>query len=475
MRKTADAAKMTAAELSAGYAARRFSPLEITQILLERTHRLNPHLNALYIIDDERALAAAAASTERWARGAARGPLDGVPTTIKDALPSIGDPSYRGSAAHAADSQVFDTDAPVVARMREAGMVFLGKTTMPDFGILASGYSSKHGVTRNPWRPDRTTGGSSAGAAAAIAAGLHPLAIGTDIVGSIRLPASFTGQFGFKPSQGRVPYYFPNSPSLVAGPMARTVEDAALLMNIAARPDIRDFTALAPDGTDYVQCLERRAGKATIAVVTDLGFGVEPDAQVVAAVEEAAKVLEKAGHRLVRRTVVFSTQDLREAERFYKVRCRTEFLTMPAARQAQAKVIAAWSAEADAMSATDFYSAFNRLQKMRETAARLIDDCDFLILPSVPRLAFPAEQPGFGPDDLFAPWINTFLFNLTEQPASSIPCAISAEGLPIGMQIVGQRYADASVFTLSRAFEELVPMHQEMDRVIDLQQGVTTG
>ena len=462
---------MTAAELSACYAARQLSPVEVADALLRRTWALNPVLNALYTVDAERAMAAARASEVRWARGAPLGPLDGVPTTVKDALPSIGDPSYRGSAAYAGDNPVAETDAPAVARMREAGMVFLGKTTMPDFGILASGTSSRHGTTRNPWRLDRTPGGSSAGAAASVAAGLAPVAVGTDIVGSIRLPASFTGLVGFKPSQGRVPYYVPNSPSLVAGPVARTVEDAALLMNVVARPDSRDYTALEPDGTDYAAVLRRQIEGATIGVVTNLGFGIDPEPEVVAAVTEAAHLLGSQGHKLAWRQASFSAEDLREAERFYKVRCRTEFLAMPAERRRQAQVIADWSAEADAMSATEFYRAFNRLERLRETAVQLMDGCDFLLLPTVPSMAFPAEQPGHGPDALFAPWANTFLFNLTGQPASSMPCAVSNEGLPIGLQIVGRRHADADVFALSAAFEALRPLHGALRAVIGRQRG----
>ena len=464
-----EAVTLTAFELSEGYAAKRFSPVEIAKELLAQVHRLNGKLNALYIVDDEGALASAAASERRWFRGMALSQLDGVPTTIKDALMSIGQPSYRGSAAHAAEQQVFDSDHPTVARMRQAGMVFLGKTTMPDFGIFGTGYSTKHGITRNPWNVGRTSGGSSAGAAASIASGMNPVAVGTDIVGSIRLPASFTGIFGFKPSQGRVPYYFLNSPSLVAGPMARTVRDAALLMNIIARPDDRDFSALPADGIDYLSCLRPLETREPIALVTDLGFGVTPDADVIAAVEKAAQSLEQAGHRIVRRDVSFNKEDFREAERFYKVRCRTEFLSMPAERQQLSPIIAEWTAEADRMSATDFYRAFNRLQRMREAAVRIIDGCEFLLMPSVPRVAFAADQSGFGPDSLFAPWANTFLFNLSEQPASSIPCGISRDGMPIGLQIVGKRFADASVFRLSHQFECLFPMHSNLMRIIESQ------
>lgn len=230
---------------------------------------------------------------------------------------------------------------------------------MPDFGILASGTSSKHGVTRNPWRPDRTPGGSSAGAAASIAAGLVPVAVGTDIVGSIRLPALFTGLLGFKPNQGRVPYHPPNSPSLVTGPMARMVQDAALLMNVISGHDLRDYTALEPDGTDYAAALSAPVAGATIAVVADLGFGVDPEPEVMAALEDSARLLERSGHRLVARQAMFSAEDQHEAERFYKAPCRAEFFGMPVERQAQAPVIAAWSAEADTMSAVDFHRAYS--------------------------------------------------------------------------------------------------------------------
>ena len=461
-----DIANMTAAAMSAGYAARTFSPVEITTGLLQRTRMLNLELNALYTIEDDRAMVAARASEARWAVGAPLSPLDGVPTTIKDALPSVGDASYRGSAAYVGDDPVAQTDAPVVARMREAGMVFLGKTTMPDFGILASGTSSKHGVTRNPWRMDRTPGGSSAGAAASVAAGLAPLVVGTDIVGSIRLPASFTGLFGFKPSQGRVPYYVPNSPSLVAGPMARNVRDAALLMNVISQPDSRDYTALEPNGIDYAAALQTSPQGATIAVLTDLGFGLQPEPEVIAAVTRAAAMLCDAGHKLVWREAAFTQADLRVAERFYKIRCRAEFRAAPAERQSQAPVIGAWTAEVDSMSATDAYQAFSALERLRERAARLIDGCDYLVLPSVPTLAFPAEQPSYAADAMFGPWANTFLFNLTGQPASSVPCAVSAEGLPIGLQIVGRRFADASVFALSAACEALLPMQDTLREVI---------
>ncbi|MEX0732153.1 MAG: amidase, partial [Aquisalimonadaceae bacterium] len=458
--------RMTARELLDGYRRREFSPVEVTDELLELTDQLNGDLNAFYVIDRQGAQAAARASERRWLGGAPCGLLDGVPSSIKDALPSIGAVSYRGSAAHEPNPKEATTDAPSIARMREAGAVFLGKTTMPDFGILASGTSSRHGVTRNPWNPGYTPGGSSAGTAASIAAGINPLAVGTDIVGSIRLPASFCGIFGLKPSQGRVPYYFPNSPSLVAGPMARTVEDAALLLNVIARPDARDFTALAPSEVDYLSNLKADIRGTRIGFLSDLGFGVPVDAEVAAAVEAGVRGLETAGCDVVPVDDGFTVEDLLVAERFYQVRCRTELDNFDHDRQRQATVIETWSKPAAQMTATEFYGVFNALQKLRERAARLIDGFDFLVLPAVPQPPFAADAPAYHMDQLFAPWANNFLFNLTEQPASSVPCGMTAAGLPIGLQIVGRRFDDVGVLRLSRAFEDVLPWRDKLDGLI---------
>lgn len=448
-------ASMTALELLAGYRRRAFSPTEVVTELLARAEALQPRLNAFYLLDGERALSAARASEARWMRRSPCGSLDGVPSSIKDALPSLGHVSYRGSAAHPTGPEASKEDAPAVARMREAGAVFLGKTTMPDFGILASGLSSKHGVTRNPWDETRTPGGSSAGTAASIAAGINPLAVGTDIVGSIRLPASFCGIFGLKPSQGRVPYYFPNSPSLVAGPMAWTVSDAALLMNEIARPDPRDFAALPPEPTDYLAGLDTFEGKPRIGIAPSLGFGLQPDAEVVSVASEAAEMLAREGTRVSVRGDIFDAEDLRAAELFYKVRCRTEFRSMPEDRQAEAKVIDDWSAEVEDMPATTFYRIFNRLQLIRERVLRLMAEVEFLLLPSVHIPPFAAELPGPVPELLFAPWANAFAFNLSEQPAASVPCGFTSAGLPVGLQIVGCRFDDLGVLRLARRFEAL--------------------
>lgn len=448
-------ANLTAIELLDAYRTRKLSPVEVTTAALDRLDRLNPAINAFYWVDREQALSAARASEQRWWRGEPCGLLDGIPTSVKDALPYRGSPSFRGSIAYG-EMRAPDTwDAPAVARMREHGAIVLGKTTMCDFGILASGYSSKHGVTRNPWATDRNCGGSTSGGAAAIAAGINPIVVGTDIVGSIRLPASFCGLFGLKPSQGRVPYYVPNSPALVAGPMARTVADAALLLDVISTPDERDFTALPPPLQPFRHNIDQPLPQLRFGLITDLGFGLRTDAEVLRAVEQAAGLFERAGHMVVRIDARFDRCDLETAENFYRVRCLTEYMNCSGPDRARALVIGKWIEPVCSMTARDLYASFNALTALREKTMLLMRDVDFLLLPAVACKPYAAASPGLNAERIFEPWANTFLFNLTEQPASSIPCGLSSEGLPIGLQIIGQRFDDEGVLRVSRLYERL--------------------
>ncbi|MDH3596510.1 MAG: amidase family protein, partial [Rhodospirillales bacterium] len=247
---TNDPALLTATELLTRFRAGSLSPVEVTEAALARIEAHDTALNAFCLVDAEQALAEARRSEERWRIGAPKGRLDGVPASIKDLLLTKGWPTLRGSKALDPD-QPWDEDAPAVARLREHGAVLLGKTTTPEFGWKGVTDSPLTGVTRNPWDPSRTPGGSSGGAAAAVATGMGALAIGTDGGGSIRIPAGFTGIFGLKPSFGRVPAY-PLSPfGTVAhlGPMTRSVADAALMLTVLAEPDPRDWYALPVDGT----------------------------------------------------------------------------------------------------------------------------------------------------------------------------------------------------------------------------------
>ncbi|MFC3229755.1 amidase family protein [Marinibaculum pumilum] len=447
---------MSLEELIHAYRQRALSPVEVVEGQLDRIEQVNPRVNAVYHVDREAALAAAALSDRRWRDGAPAGPLDGVPMTIKDALATKGLPGYRGSAAE--PERVADHDHPTVARVREAGAVILGKNAMCDYGILASSVSSRHGTTCNPRNLSRTAGASSSGAAASVAAGIEPVAIGTDIVGSIRVPASWCGLAGLKPSQGRVPYWFQPSPALVAGPLARHVRDAALLLNVLAQPDGRDFTALPPSGEDYHADLEAfEPSGLRIVVVPDLGTGPAPDRAVLHALDRVEALLAGAGAEVERLSPPFEAADLDPVERHYLVRCLAELSKRPEEEARLSPAIWDWTRAGEAMSAVELYDGLNAMQRLRERAVRLVDGAEFLILPSTPVTAFAAGT--LAPDGVrpFSLWGNTCLFNLTEQPAASLPFGTDPDGLPVGIQIVGHRFDDAGVLRLARYLERHAP------------------
>jgi len=293
----ADLADASASQLLALYRARQASPVEATRAVLARIARLNPVLNAYCLVDEETALASARASEARWAGGQASGPLDGVPASIKDLILTRGWPTRRGSRTIDPAAQTWEVDAPVTARLREAGAVLIGKTATPEFGCKGETNSPLTGITRNPWNPAKTPGGSSGGAAAAVAAGMGPLAVGTDGAGSVRIPAAFCGNFGLKPSFGRVPAY-PLSPfGSVAhlGPHTMTVRDAALMMNVIKQPDARDWTALPPDASDYLAGLDGGVRGLRVAYSPTLGYARHVHPEVAVAVERAVQVLRDQG------------------------------------------------------------------------------------------------------------------------------------------------------------------------------------
>lgn len=458
--------QLSATALAEKYRNKELSPVEVTKCNLAALETLNEKLNMVYLSRPETAMIAAKASEQRWLAGRPNSLLDGITTTIKDGLLSINEPSYRGSIANDTAQQQWLVDAPVVARMKAAGMISLGKTTMPDFGILASGYSSKHGITRNPWDLTKNTGGSSAGAAASVACGLSPLTVGTDIVGSIRLPASFCGLFGLKPSQGRVPYYPPNSPSLVAGPMSRDVTDAALLMNHLSITDRRDFTALAAQSTDYLATLEQAPRQVKLGLLTDIGFGPEVDHEVTTAVIQAAQSFVNQGYGVDTIDSPFTDNDDACAELFYRMRCYAEFSAYSEDLKTKSPYINQWTQGADKVSAKSLVLAQQKMHLMRQQVMQMFDHIDYLLLPSVATPAFDAELPAADTSALFAPWSNTYLFNNTEQPACSINCGYTSQGLPIGLQIVGRRFDDMGVLQMARLYEKIRPKQRQFPELI---------
>jgi Asp-tRNA(Asn)/Glu-tRNA(Gln) amidotransferase A subunit family amidase len=448
-------AAMTALELSKQYASSMLSPVTVAEAMLTRIDQINPKINAFHHVATESALKAAREADKRWKSGDPLSVIDGVPTAIKDGLLMKGVPVYRGSAANAAESQEWNIDAPVVSRLQDNGAVILGKTTMCDYGMLASGYSSKFGPTRNPWNLDYNSGGSSSGSAAAVAAGICPIIVGTDIVGSIRNPASFCGLYGHKPSFGRVPFYPQTSPSVCAGPIARSVTDVARLLTIIARPDGRDPTALPFSNVDYEEAIKTQPTKQKIGFMSNIGFGPTPNDEVLKLCEAAVKVFERMGHEIQNVVPPFNNDDIIKAENFYRTRTLAELDLLSSENREKAEVINNWADTAKHYNGVDHYRDYLGTQDLRSRMFRAMEGYDLLILPTVPIPPYAAENPGLDDGDIFSPWCNTFVFNLTQQPAISVPCGKTSLGLPVGLQIVGRAQDDIGVLKMAKAYEDV--------------------
>ena len=452
--------ELSAREMAAAFRRLELSPVEVTRSLLARIESWEPRINAMYRVSAELALQQAAASQARWRAGEALSALDGVPVTIKENIATRGDPAPIGTRANE-DGPAQPADAPPAARVREAGCVMLGKTTMPDYGMLSSGLSSLHGITRNPWRLDRNTSGSSSGAAAAAVAGYAPLHIGTDIGGSVRLPATHCGLFALKPSLGRVPIVPPYM-GRVAGPMTRTVDDAALLMNVIAARDARDFMSLPEHSLDFTAGLgELEARGLRIGFLPDMGVGLAVDREVRAAAEAAAKALAGAGCA-VESIRSFMTEEMLDGVcRFFEARSHNDLAQLPPAkRQKVLPFIAEWCTwRAGRFSGRDVMQAYGEIMAMRQAAVAAIAPYDFILSPTSPILPYEAELPAPGNDahDALPHIAFTVAYNMSEQPAASINWSTSAEGLPIGVQLVGHRFDDARVLKLARLVEGLRP------------------
>ncbi len=450
--------ELSAVELAQAYRRGELSPVEATRACLERIERWEPRLNAMYRVHREAALEQARASGARWKAGQPLSALDGVPATIKENIATRGDPAPVGTRANE-DAPPQAADAPPAARLREAGCVTLGKTTMPDYGMLSSGLSSLHGVTRNPWRLERNTSGSSSGAGAAAVAGYAPLHLGTDIGGSVRLPATHCGIFALKPSLGRVPIHPPYL-GRVAGPMTRTVADAALMMSVLSRPDARDFMSLPMQNIDWA------AGPSDpktlkIGLLTDMQVGLPVHPEVKAATLAAAKALEKAGAQ-VRELKSFLTPAMADGMcRFFEARSYNDFTALPKERQAKVlPFVAEWCTwRAQAFSGRDVMQAYGEVMAMREAAVAACQPFDFVLSPVSPILAYAAElpSPNNDPRDALPHIAFTVPYNMSEQPAASVNWTCSSDGLPIGVQVVGRRFDDAGVLRLSQLLERLRP------------------
>ena len=445
---------LSAVDLIAGFRAKQFTPTEVLEDVLAHVAVWEPHIKALYAFDPDGARAIAKASTDRWQQGEPIGPLDGVPVTIKENIATKGVPVPLGAASvKLVPSPV---DAPPAARLREAGAVIYSKTTMPDYGMLSSGLSSFHPLTRNPWDLAKNPGGSSAGAGAAAAAGYGPLHLGTDIGGSVRLPACWCGLVALKPSLGRIPID-PPYVGRVAGPMTRSVDDAALMMSVLSRPDRRDGMSLPPDNINW-KALDKPLRKLRIGLMLDPGVGQPLEKAVREVAVKAAKAFESAGAVVTEVGAVMSRELLDGLDNFWRARMWDDLSRLtPAERGKALPYIVNWAEAGAKLSGVDVIRGFNATMAIRSAAAKLFCDLDYVISPVSPVVNFAAElaAPINDPAKPFEHIAFTVPWNMSENPAASINGGYDAKGFPIGLQIVGRRFDDLGVLGMAKAFESL--------------------
>ena len=447
---------LSATQLLSAYRDGSLSPVEVTRAVLKHIAAWEPHLHATYALDADAALTQAEASQARWLAGASIGPLDGVPAMIKENIATKGVPTPLGTAA--TELVPAERDAPPAARLREAGAVILGKTTMPDYGMLSSGLSSFHATARNPWDLSKGPGGSSAGAGAGAAAGYGPLHIGTDIGGSLRLPAGWCGIFSLKPSLGRIPIHPPYA-GRVAGPMTRTVADAALMMSVLSLPDARDTMSLPHQPIAWGD-LERELRGLRLGLLMDAGWGLPLDPAVRDAVEAAAARFEAAG-AIVEPLRPFMTREMIDGmDRFWRMRSWLDISSLPESRRARVlPFIVEWARGGADLSGAQVFHGYSQMGAMREAAVAACRPFDYVLSPTSPIAAFPAElaSPTDDPTQPFEHIAFTLPYNMSEQPAASINCGYTSDGLPIGLQIIGPRFDDLGVLQLAHAWERIRP------------------
>ena len=460
--KSQDLNWLSATKLKKLYEKGKASPVEVAKACLAQIEAQDGKINAMCHVDRATTLKQARASEQRWKKRQALGPLDGVPVLIKDLLLTKGWPTRRGSKTVDA-KQGWMVDAPSVARLREAGAVFLGLTTTPEFGWKGVTDSPLTGITRNPWDLAKTPGGSSGGSAAALAAGYGPLALGTDGGGSIRIPAGFSGVYGLKPSFGRVPA-FPLSPfGTVAhvGPMTRTVRDAALMMNEIAKSDLRDWYGLPPYGGAFDAKLDHGVTGMTFAFSMTLGY-VTVDPEIAKAVKAAVQALRDAGARVVKVDPGFADP----APIFRTVwwsGVRAAFKDMPADKISLLEpALADVLEQSKAITVDDVLEAQKLRGALGSEMRQFMKPYDALLTPTLPIAAFNAGRLQPGDPDAKGKWVNwtpfTYPFNLTQQPAASVPCGFTKAGLPIGLHVVGRMFEDHRVLRISAAVEEILAL-----------------
>lgn len=448
-------ADLPTVELQRLFTAGDARPTEALDAVLQRADIWQPRIAPFTQLLEAQARASASESDARYAHGTPLGPLDGVPVTVKENIATAGDPYRLGTAA--TPPAVSEADAPAAARLKEAGAILFAKTTMPDFGMLSSGVSSlPRPTTRNPWNPDWNPGGSSAGAGAAAAAGVGCIHIGTDIGGSIRLPATWCGVAGFKPSFGRVPVVPPYY-ARCAGPIARTVRDLALAMAAISRPDERDHMSLPPADLPWTTLKPAEPANRRIGLCLNAGTRLAPEPETIAAVEDAARTLIAANADVRSTGPLIDDELLDGLDRFWRMRSHLDMQALGAEQKAQAlPYIQQWVAPAEHYTAEQVFTGFSAMDGISVAAGRALENLDFLLSPVAPITTYDADAAGpIGPDRALDHIGFTVPFSMSGHPAISIPWRMSADGRPIGIQLVGRRHRDLDVLALALTCEQL--------------------
>jgi aspartyl-tRNA(Asn)/glutamyl-tRNA(Gln) amidotransferase subunit A len=453
-----DPALLSAEEMLAEFARRRVTPVDVLQAVTERVARLNPALNA-FVVMNPKALDAAAASAMRWRASRPIGPLDGVPVTVKDLVDLAGFPTRRGSRTTSAEPKA--DDAPLVLSLKAAGAVVVGKTTTTEFGWKSPGDCPLTGITRNPWNSDYSTGGSSSGAGAAGAAGFGPLHVGTDAGGSVRIPAAWCGLVGLKPTHGRVPQWPSSTFASVscAGPMTRTVRDAALMFSVMAQHDRRDPFCLPSDRTNWRDGIESGVASLTVGILRYPGFDAPADRDAITAVERAAHLLAEAGA-----SVEEADADLPDASMAFSRVWGAALSRLVASTPTQLvnaldPGIREVAAALGGITAVEFMDGEALRAQLGHAMGEFHQRYDLLLCPTVPAgppLAdAPAQDPVLALNTAWAPW--TYIFNLSRQPAITVPMGSRANGLPNAVQIAAAQFRDDQVLRAARAIELAAP------------------
>lgn len=460
--EAAELCYMPATEMAAAIKAKRVSPVDVVDAILARIDRLNPRLNAYCTVTREEARAAARAAEAAVMRGDATGILHGVPVSIKDLVVTKGVRTTWGSKTF--EHFIPDEDAPVVERLKGAGAIPLGKTNTPEFGFKGVTDNPVFGPTRNPWSLAHTPGGSSGGGAAAVAAGLGPLAVGTDGGGSIRIPCSCCGLFGLKPTLGRVaaaPTYGGLETLSHTGPMTQTVRDAALMMNAIAGPHARDISSLPADGIDYVAEIGRAAQGLRLSWTPDWGYA-PVDPEVLRITAAAAQRFTQAGCRVEEANPGFQSPETAFMVVFGGSLAARLGDKLPEWRDRMDPGLVLTIEEGLKHSAAQFVHAANWRRTLSDAFAKFFLRYDLLLTPTLAAPPLPVgvdyyEEIGgrrVNPPGWFA---FTYPINMTGYPAATVPCGWTGAGLPVGLQIIGPRFADALVLRAAAAFEEVAP------------------